>query len=249
MGSKGGKSHLKRLAAPGFWPIHRKEKVWTVKSSPGPHPADESIPLLIVVRDILGLAKTSKEAGIIISEGKIKVDGRVRRDRRFPVGLMDVVEVLGLNRFFRVVPSIHRFLAFQPIDEKEKTFKLCRIENKTTVKNGKIQLNLHDGRNILLNPEEASGDGYKVLDVLKISLPDNNITEHLRFKEGMYAIIIGGKNIGKHGKIVEIEKTPYKKRNLKTVKIVGKDGVEYSTIPDYVFVVGEDSPIITLPGG
>ncbi len=249
MGSKGGKSHLKRLAAPGFWPIHRKEKVWTIKPSPGPHPSDRSIPLLVVVRDLLGLAKTSKEAGIIISEGKIKVDGKIRKDKKFPVGLMDVIEVSGLNKFFRVVPSTQRFFAFQPIDEEEKTFKLCRIENKTTVKEGKIQLNLHDGRNILLNPEEASGNGYKVLDVLKVSLPDNKIIEHLKFEEGMYAVIIGGKNTGKHGVIIEIEKTPYKKRKLKTVKIRGKDGVEYNTIPDYVFVVGKENPVVSLPGG
>lgn len=246
MGSKGGKSHLKRLAAPGFWPIHKKEKVWTVKPSPGPHPSDRSIPLLVVVRDLLGLAKTSNEASIIISEGRIKVDGKVRRDKKFPVGLMDVVEIPDLKKFFRVIPSTHRVFAFQPISEEEKMFKLCRIENRTTVKKGKIQLNLHDGKNILLNPEEAFGDGYKVLDVLKVSLPENKIIEHLKFEEDMYAIIIGGKNTGKHGVIVDIEKTPYKKRKLKTVKLRGKDGVEYNTIPDYVFVIGKENPMISL---
>ncbi len=249
MGSKGGSSHLKRLAAPAFWPIRRKEKVWVVKPSPGPHPSDRSIPLLVVVRDMLGLAKTGKEASVIISEGKIKIDGKIRRDRRFPVGLMDVVEIPALNKVYRVVPSTHRMFTFQPINDKEKTFKLCRIENKKTVKGGKIQLNLHDGRNLLLKPEETGGNGYKVLDVLKIDLSTNQILDHLKFEKGMYAVVIGGKNVGKHGILTEIEDTPYKKRKLRTVKIKGKDGVEYNTIPDYVFVVGKESPEILLPEG
>ncbi|RLI05076.1 30S ribosomal protein S4e [Candidatus Bathyarchaeota archaeon] len=249
MGRKGERSHLKRLASPAFWPIPRKQKVWVVKPSPGPHPVDRSIPLLIIVRDLLGLAQTEKEASIIISEGKVKVDGRIRKDKRFPVGLMDVVEILDVNKAYRVVPSTHRVFSFQPINEEEKMFKLCRIENKTTVKGGKFQLNLHDGKNILLRTEEPETNGYKTLDVIKINLQNNEIMEHFKLEKGMYAVIIGGKNIGRHGTITEIEENPYKKRRLKTVKIKGTDGMEYNTILDYVFVVGKENPVISLPGG
>ena len=50
MTKKGGSKHLKRLPAPVNWPIHRKEFRWVVKSRPGPHPLDRSLPLLLVVR-------------------------------------------------------------------------------------------------------------------------------------------------------------------------------------------------------
>ena len=246
MGSKGGSSHIKRLAAPSFWPIHRKEKVWIVKPSPGPHPIDESIPLLIVVRDLLGLAKTSREASIIISEGKIKVDGRVRRDKRFPVGLMDVIEIPEIGKSFRVVPDSHNFLVLVKVGEEEKNFKLCRVENKVTIKGGRIQFNLHDGKNVILNGEEAKKE-WKVLDVLKIGFSDyNKVLQHLPFKEGMYAIITGGRNVGKHGIIKMIEKTEYKPRKYRYVVIKDVNGEEYQTIPDYVFVVGEEKPLISL---
>ena len=55
-------AHLKRYGIPKFWPLSKKEKVWAVKPRPGPHPKDFCIPLQIIVRDILELAETSKEA-------------------------------------------------------------------------------------------------------------------------------------------------------------------------------------------
>ncbi|HDM89168.1 MAG TPA: 30S ribosomal protein S4e, partial [Candidatus Bathyarchaeota archaeon] len=104
MGKKGGSLHLKREASPPFWPIHRKKFVWTVKPRPGPHPVSRCIPLLLIIRDILGFAETRKEAKKIISQGKILVDGRVRRDDRYPVGLMDVVSIPELKMNYRVLP-------------------------------------------------------------------------------------------------------------------------------------------------
>jgi len=105
MGRMGGSRHLKRLAAPEFWPLLRKEAVWTVKPSPGPHSISKSLPLLIVIRDVIGYAKTYREARKLIAEGHFKVDGRVRRDYKFPVGLMDVLETVDTGELFRVVRS------------------------------------------------------------------------------------------------------------------------------------------------
>jgi len=72
-------SHLKRLAAPEFWPIPKKKYTWVFSPSPGPHKKEECIPLAIVVRDILKLAETGKEAKRIIKAGEVIVDGKVRR--------------------------------------------------------------------------------------------------------------------------------------------------------------------------
>jgi len=69
LGRKGESGHLKRKPAPKMWPIHRKEAVWTVRPKPGPHSISRSLPLALIVRDILGFAKTVKEAKNIISQG------------------------------------------------------------------------------------------------------------------------------------------------------------------------------------
>ncbi|HNR58014.1 MAG TPA: 30S ribosomal protein S4e, partial [Methanothrix sp.] len=54
--------HQKRVASPRSWPIARKIHTWVAKSKPGPHSEKGSIPLVIVIRDLLGLVDNSREA-------------------------------------------------------------------------------------------------------------------------------------------------------------------------------------------
>src|SRR5438445_13499483 len=96
MARKFGPRQLKREPSPGFWPIHRKEHTWAPRTHPGPHAREKSLPLMVIVRESLGLANIAKEATRIISNGDVKVEGVVRRDRRFPDGLDDNVEVPGI---------------------------------------------------------------------------------------------------------------------------------------------------------
>jgi len=69
----------------------------------------------------------------------------------------------------------------------------------------------------------------------------------VKMKENDFAIITGGKNMGKHGKIVEIEKAEGKKRRDMLVTVQDEKDNRYQTILDFVFVVGEAQPLITLP--
>jgi small subunit ribosomal protein S4e len=248
MGKKGGSKSLKRKPAPKFWPIHRKEFVWTVKPKPGPHSLESCLPLAIVLRELLDLAKTRKEAKKIVSEGKVHVDGKIRREEDFPVSLMDVIFMPNINKAFRVWPS-SKGLILHPIDRKEAAFKLCRIENKKNVRNGHVQLNLHDGSNILVKVADPKNpqDVYETLNTLKVSLPEKQILEHIQMKKNALAMITSGKNIGKHGKIVEIEDMKGQKRRKTLVKIQDKEGGTYQTILDFVFAIGETHPSISLP--
>ena len=249
MGKKGGSTVLKRKPAPRLWPIHRKEFVWIVKPTPGPHSLESCLPLTIILRDILGVAKTRKEAKIIASQGKVYVDGRVRREDKFPVGLMDVVSLPEANKYFRILPS-HKGLILHPITKEEASFKLCRIENKTTVKNGHIQLNFHDGSNVLVkvaDPKNPQGDVYSVFDTVQLSLPDREILGHIKMKKNDFVMITGGKNVGKYGKIVGIEEAKGKKRKDAIVTVEDEKGNRYQTILNFVFAIGETRPLISLP--
>lgn len=248
MGRKGVSAGLKRKPAPRFWPIHRKEFFWVVKPSPGPHSLENCLPLAIVLRDILGFAKTRKEAKTIVSQGKVHVDGKVRREDDFPVGLMDVVSIRGINKYFRVVPS-NKGLTLHLIGEEESNFKLCRIENKKVVKHGHIQLNLHDGSNIIVkvaNPTNPQEDTYQTLNTVKISLPKRQILEQIKMKKNDFAVITSGKNIGKYGKIIEIEEATEKKRRNALVTIEDEKGNRYQTILNFVFAIGEQQPLISM---
>ncbi|MCS7386267.1 MAG: 30S ribosomal protein S4e [archaeon GB-1867-005] len=248
MGRKGPKRHLKRFPAPAFWPIPRKAYKFAVKPSPGPHPLERCIPLLVVMREILGYAETAREAKRIIKEGHIKVDGIVRKDHKFPVGLMDVIEITKTNEYYRVLPHPQKGLTLHPITQEEASFKLCRIENKTTVKGGHVQLNLHDGRNHLIrvaDPKKPVEDIYKTMDVLKISIPNQDILDHIKFGEGTIAVVIGGKNIGLVGKVVKIERGFGRLRSVVTLESPKND--IFKTSLTYTFAIGVEEPIISLP--
>jgi small subunit ribosomal protein S4e len=248
LGKKGKTARLKRKPAPRFWPIHRKELPWIVKPSSGSHSLQNCLPLTLVLRDILGVAQTRKEAKMILAQGKVQVDEKVRRKDDFPVGLMDVISIPDMNKHYRVMPS-HKGLFLNPISKEEANFKLVRVEDKTTVKNG-IQIAFHDGSNMLMkvadpkNPKEVT---YDTFDVLKITFPEKQVALSLKTKEGNLAVLTGGKNIGKQGKIVEIEKTEAKKRRQALVVVEDAQGVRYQTILDFVFSIGEAEPLIGLP--
>lgn len=249
MGKKGSTTTLKRKPAPRIWPIHRKEYVWVVRPSPGPHSMKNSIPLAVILRDILGYAETRREAKAIVSQGKVKVDGKVRRDDAFPVGAMDVLSIQEINKNFRVLPHT-KGLILHPISEEEAKFKLCRIENKTTTKNGNILLSLHDGSTLLIkvvDPKNPREDIYSTLDTIKISLPGRQILQHVKMGKNVIALVTGGKNIGRYGKVVDIEEAAGKKRREAIVTIEDNRGNSFQTIMDYVFVIGGESPLISLP--
>jgi small subunit ribosomal protein S4e len=249
VGKKGGRRHLKRKPAPAFWPIHRKEYLWTVKPNPGPHPIAQSIPLILLLRDVLGVAQTRSEAEAILSGRKVIVDGQVQREGLFPTGLMDVITMPEMEKTYRVLPS-EKGLTLHAVGKDEAMFKICRIENKKVVNGGNVQLNLHDGRNILIevkDPSKPEEDVFKTLDSVKIGLPSQEILGHLKLGEGVQAIIVGGKNVGKHGKIVAVEQREHQKRKNALVTIEDVRGNRFQTTVEYVFVVGDTKPHVSLP--
>lgn len=249
MGKKGGRRHLKRKPAPAFWPIHRKDTTWTVKPNPGRHPIERCLPLALVLREMLGLARTLGEVKAILSQGNVAVDGTVEREELFPTGLMDVISIAGVERWYRMLPS-ERGLTLHSVAKDEAGFKLCRVEDKTVLNGGSVQLNLHDGRNIMIKVKDTSKpeeDVFNTLDTVKISLPNQEIQGHFKLVEGAPALIVGGKNMGKHGKIVTVERRELQKRKNALVTIEDARGSRFQTTVEYVFVVGDTKSHISTP--
>ncbi|MEM1644289.1 MAG: 30S ribosomal protein S4e [Ignisphaera sp.] len=247
MAKKGGSSHLKRLAAPAFWPILRKEYKWITKPSPGPHPLERCIPLLVLIRDVLKLAENAREAKKIIFDGEVLIDGRVRRDFKFPVGLMDVVSIPKINMYIRIVPHTIKYLWYISIPKEEANLKLVRIEDKSLVKGNRLQLNLHDGRNILINREDSQK--YKTLDGLLIEIPSQRIVQHIPLELNKLAIVINGRNAGRIGKIIEIQEKHGTTRRKFLVTLEEPSGHRFQTILEYVMVIGNDKPVIKVSEG
>ena len=228
--------HIKRLAAPRMWIIPRKEYPFAPKPSPGPHPAERSLPLLIVLRDILKLGQNKREIKKIVSSRVVKVDGKAVTDIKFPIGFMDVITIDTLNQSYRALYDVSGKLRIVEIPEDHAEWKLVRIDNKTAVKGGKIQLNLHDGRNIVLEENK-----YKSSDVLKIKVPSQEIIAHYPLAKGSVAMIIGGKHRGKVMHVKEYVVVRGPQENI----VRFEEGVE--TTRNNVFVLGVGKPEVVIP--
>jgi small subunit ribosomal protein S4e len=230
-------THQKRLSIPKSWKVGKKGYKWVSTTRSGPHSQARSLPLGIILRDILKLVNNSREGKRILSEGKVLVDGVPRKDLRFPIGLFDVITLPLLNESYRMLQDEKGRLTLHKLNETNVN-KLCRINDKTTLKGGKVQLNLSDGTNILGSNE------YGTKDSLILSIPDKQVLKHLQFKVGNLAMVVGGQHSGELGKIKEIKEVKSSRHN--TVTISGDK--EFETIEDYVIVIGEDKPEIRLGG-
>ena len=227
--------HQKRLSAPKTYPIKRKKSKFTVSPRPGPHPKNDCIPLLILVRDVFNLAENFKEAKNLINSGNFLVDGKVRKDYKYPVGIFDVISIPKTGEDFIIIPSKRGF-GIVKIGKKDAGEKICKIIGKKMVKGGKIQLNLNDGKNILLDKNL-----HKVGDSLILSLSDLKIKDHLKCEKDSVGMIIKGSNRGQTGKIVDKKITEGSYPNRVVIKI---DKKNLEVEENLIFVVGKTKPLI-----
>ena len=225
--------HLKRYFAPKTWKIKRKKIKYVTKPSPGTHKIVHSLPLNVILRDMLNYATTNREVRFIVSNKNITVDGARKKDYRFPVGLFDVLSLNDTNEHFRVILDKKGKIDLIKIEKEESTIKPCKVTGKKAVK-GKIQLNLYDGKNILVEK-----DDFKVGDTLLLVLGKKFvIKEHVKLDKNSSIYLTGGKRIGHTGKVQDIEGR----------KIIYKteEGNVVETLKKYAFPIGKDKPLITL---
>lgn len=245
MARKSGSRQLKRARAPAFWQIHRKEATWAPMTRTGPHSRDRSLPLVLILREILGYAKTAKEATRIVNSSKVKVDLIVRTDRNFPTGLMDVIQIEGSDQVFRVLPRPGRGLSLFPIDARESERKICKIVQKRMIGRGRVQISLHDGRTLTINPKDFQKAEEKLVvgGAVQLALITQRVERYVPLQQGSIGLVTDGKNQGLYGKIVSITEGSFARPKMAKVEIAGDS---FETPADYVLPVGTDSPLVAL---
>ena len=185
---------------------------------------------------MLKLANSSKEVKRILHDGSVMVDGNIVRDYRFPVGLFDVITIPKINTSYRVLLDRKQRIMLHEVTDSG--IKLYRIKNKTNVKGGATQLNLHDGSNII--SDEFS---YRTSDSVLVSIPERKVLQHLVYKPGNLALITGGAHSGELATIREVKKVRSSMPN--TVSLWST--YDFETVEDYVFVIGKNTPEMELP--
>ncbi len=224
------KFHLKRLNAPKSWPMNRRKGIkFVTRPLPGPHSLKNCISLSLVIKKLLNYAKTTREVKKILNDEKIIVNKKIIKEHKFPLGVMDIIEIPSIKNIYVLLLDEGGKFYLKPI--KNSSEKLCKISGKTMLKKGHVQLNLFDGRNLIIKK-----DGYKVGDSVVFDLENKKINNHLKLDKGSLIFLTKGKHVGKVG-VVESIKT-LEGENPKIV-FKTKDGV-FETLKDYAFVINKE---------
>jgi len=227
------KRHLKRLAVPISWNIKKKGITFITRPKPGAHSYEEGLPITIALKEMLKYAHTTHEVKKLLINKSILVDGVRRYDHRFIIGLMDVLSIPELKTNYRILINKKGKLILIKIDEKEAKLKPCKITGKRVV-NNRIQLNLFDGRNILVD----KNNDYKIGDTVIIEIPSQKIIQHLKLERNALVFITKGKKVGNLGKIENISQ--------KEITCKSESGEIIETKKRYIFVIGKEKPVIKL---
>merc|ERR1711976_395515 len=124
---RGPKKHLKRLNAPKHWMLDKLGGVFAPKPGCGPHKTRECLPLVIFLRNRLKYALTYEEGKKIVNQRCIKVDGKVRTNKNYPAGFMDVVTIDKTGEHFRLIYDVKGRFAVHRISAAEAKYKLCKV--------------------------------------------------------------------------------------------------------------------------
>ncbi len=188
-------SHLVRQEIPKKWPIERKGTTYVVRPQ---FNTSEGMPLLIILREIMNLAKNRREAKNIIHSNHILLNGKIANDEKTNVLLFDTLQILPLKKAYRLNLTEKGKFFLEEIQEAQANKKIAKIINKKILRGKKTQLNLSDGRNFL---SEIKGNTN---DSLLINLKENKIEKVIPLKQNSPVIVFSGKHVGKKGKILEI---------------------------------------------
>ncbi len=188
--------HLKRQSISKSWPIIRKGNTFVVKPI-----SKKGIPLLIVLRELLKIAQTREEVKTAIQRKYLLVNNKPVKDEKMGMVLFDTLSILPSKIYYRLELSEKGKFELKEIKEDEANKKPAKIINKKTLAGKKIQLNLNDGGNFLVEPKFSCATNDSVI----INFKNKKIEKCIPLKEKANAIIFAGKHSGKIGQIEEIK--------------------------------------------
>jgi small subunit ribosomal protein S4e len=207
---------------------------------PGPRTNAEGIPLVVLLRDVVGMIENQRELKYLINTKQILVNGKIYRETKFPVGLFDVISFPTVKKHYRVVLTTLGKLQAAEISDKEANTLLLQVNEKTSIKGGKLQINLSNGWNVLTDSKTKIKVGESVLFDLK----KKKITENFGFSNGSQVYFVRGKRAGHSATFKSLKETGVLRRQKIAVLELGKETIESSL--NNLITVGAKKASITL---
>lgn len=216
---------MKSLNSPAYYAISKKHNKYTTKQTCGKHSKERSIPLLLFIRDKLNLSDRKVEIIKIIKQGFIRVNGKIIKDYRFPIGLNDIINIDKLNKSYKVSIDTKSHFAFEEIKGNETLSRICKVIRKYKVKNDIIMIGLHDGTNIKGSKDINVNDSVIITN-------DKKISKVLALKKNAKCFIISGVHVGNIGTLNEIKNLENKKQ-----VIIKKENNEFETSLKNIMII------------
>lgn len=226
-------NHLRSLSAPKTWTIKRKKQYYVTRPQGIGQKMDFTMPLGIVFKDMLKYCKTAREVRKILQEKEICVDEKRVKRTDHSIGLFSTLAIKTTNEYFRLTINKNGKLELKKIDKAESTIIPSVVKTKKVLGKNKIQINFSDGRNLLLKK-----DDYATGDSIILSLPKQDVKEHIKLEKNAVIFLTGGKHIGTTGIVEEVENN--------NIKFVGNDKKTYETEKRYAVAIGIKKAIITV---
>ncbi|MFH1802596.1 MAG: KOW motif-containing protein [archaeon] len=167
--------------------------------------SQNSVPVVIAVRDMLKIARTTKEVKAMIYQKHLKINGKEVKDHRESIKLFNLFEA---DKTYLLTLTVTGKFTLEETKQKERP---CKVINKKVLSGKKIQLNFHEGSNILTDDKKINTQ-----DTVYIGL-DKKMKKHVQFEKGRDCLIIRGRFLGQKCKIENV------KGNKASVKIKGID--------------------------
>ncbi|CAH1229279.1 small ribosomal subunit protein eS4, X isoform-like [Branchiostoma lanceolatum] len=240
--ARGPKKHLKRLAAPNHWMLDKLSGKFAPRPSCGPHKLRECLPLCLFLRNRLKYALTYDEVKRILMQRLIKVDGKVRTDRCYPSGFMDVITIEKTAENFRLIYDVKGRFTIHRITPEEAKYKLCKVRKVMTGPKGIPCLVTHDARTIRYPDPKI-----QVNDSVQVDITTGKITDSIKFDTGNVCMVTGGRNLGRVGLVTNRERHP---GSFDIVHVKDTAGHTFATRLSNIFVIGRgNKPWVSLPKG
>ncbi len=225
MARKGNKRHVKSLAAPKFFAVHRKEFDYVRKPNAGRHSLSRSVALSYALKQ-MGYVSTTSEADRAIKRGSIQVNGKVIREPKYPVGFSDVVGVVSEKLSKRLgINGLGKMELEDVSKEGQAESNTYKVVGKYKARGGKLVLRLHDGRNV--TAEANTNDS--------IIVKGGNVEKVLKLENGAKCFVIDGVHVGTYGKVSQLSKGD-RKRDASVV-IVPEEGEKFETLVKNIMIV------------
>ncbi|MBI5393059.1 hypothetical protein HZA96_04260 [Candidatus Woesearchaeota archaeon] len=231
------KRHIKRLTAPVTWNLKRNDGKYIVCPFPSGHKQALSLPLLLLLRDVMKVGRTSAEVREILHTQKVTVDNKRVDELKYGVGLFDVVGIEALKKYYRVVLANDGVLTAVEIPETEKAIKPLMVVAKNMIAKGKLQITLLDGTCALLQQKDDINKTICAGDTVVYNYVDKKISDVFKCDVGNYVCIIDGRNIGAYGAIESIADN--------TLVLVTPENKKIQTLKSYALLVGKKQPVVT----